>query len=161
MFRTVIAICLIFASAVTTFAASPIEGDWQVNDGGARLRFVPSAGRTDAYDILWLDGPDFSIPASTLIGNAVVTPTPGVYDCTIVTDPRGRGDRKRHTRFVVKIDAATGDSFTFAPYDQGVKVDYRVVLPYWLRRSVKSVDTRPGGLDGARRVGAPNQYVEL
>ena len=143
------------------FAASPVEGDWQVNHGGALLRFVAACGNPGVFDILWLDGPDLSIAPGTKVGTAVAAPDAGVYDCTVATDPRGKGDKKRHARFVIRLDADTGDSFTFAPYEQSVKISIQSLLPYWWRRPIKNVDTRPGGLDGARRVGAPKQYVEL
>ena len=152
-------IALLISLAVN--AASPIEGDWQVTHDGARLRFAPAAGREGTFDIIWLDGPDFSIAPGTVVGYAVASPDTGVYDCTVKTDPRGKGDKRRHARFVIKLDVDTGDSFTFVPYEQGLKFSPQALLPYWWRRPIKTVDTRPGGIDGARRIGAPKPFVEL
>lgn len=146
--------------ALAAWGAYPVEGEWQLNGGGARLRFEQSAGAEGTFDIVWVDGPDFSIEPGTVVGHAVASPTPGVYDCSVDTDPRGKGDRRRRARFVIKLDADTGDSFSFAPYEQGIRFSPQALLPYWWRRPFKSVDTRPDGLDGARRVGAPKQYLE-
>lgn len=154
-----LAVCLFVA--LSAFAASPVEGDWQVNGDGARLRFSPARGKADSFDIIWLDGPDLTIDPGTVVGTAVATPQTGVYDCAVDTDPRGKSDRKHYARFVIRLDADTGDAFTFAPYEQGIRFQLQALLPYWYRRPVKSVDTRPSGLDGARRVGAPRPFVEL
>lgn len=152
---------ILMLCGIEAHGASPIEGEWQVNGGGARLRFSPARGNGGTFDIIWVDGPNLSIEPGTAVGTAVATPQEGVYDCAVDTDPRGKGDKKRHARFVIKLDADTGDSFTFAPYEQGTKISIQALLPYWWRRPIKSVDTRPAGLDGARRVGAPKPYVEL
>ena len=161
MKRIFILFTAFIALAGTVYGSQPVEGDWQVNGGGATLRFEPSRGDEGRLNIVWLDGPDLAIEPGTIIGSAIVTSQPGVYDCAVDTDPRGKGDRRHYARFVVKLDADTGDSFTFAPYEQGVRFQLQALLPYWWRRPVKQVDTRPAGLDGARRVGAPKQFVEL
>lgn len=145
----------------SAFSASPIEGEWQVYGDGARLRFAASRGTESVFDIIWIDGPDLTVLPGTVVGSASETPSVGVYDCKVATDPRGKADKKRYARFVIKIDADTGDSFTFAPYEQGVKFVFQALLPYWWRRPIKSVDTRPSNLDGARRVNAPKPFVEL
>lgn len=149
------------ASAAPMRAASPLEGDWQMYGAGARLRFCERPGAQGILDIVWLDGPDLSIAPGTVVGQAVQAPAPGTFDCSVDMDPRGSADRKRYARFVVRLDPTTADSFTFAPYEQGVKFSIQGLLPYWWRRPLKSVDTRPSNLDGARRVGAPKPYVEL
>lgn len=160
MFRIAICAVLVLIN-LAAVAASPIEGEWQVTNRGARLCFRASAGAPGSYDIVWMDGPDFSITPGTVIGYANETPETGVFDCRVSTDPRGKGDKKRYARFVIRLDADTGDTFKFAPYEQGVKISLYSLLPYWWRRPVKTVNNRPSGLDGARRVGAPNPYVEL
>ena len=160
MKRTLVA-CIITGIAWAIQAASPIEGDWIVNNSGVVLRFVRASEGTAFYDILWIDGPDLSILPGTKVGSATATPDLAVYDCSVVTDPRGSSDKKRYARFAIRLDADTGDSFVFTPYEQGVKFSLQSLLPYWWRRPIKTVNTRPNGLDGARRVGAPDQYIEL
>ena len=150
-----------FVLFVCSRAASPLQGDWQMNGGGALLRFAPAAGSQADLDIVWLDGPALDIPEGTVIGSAVASPEAGVYDCRVDFDPRGRGDRRKYVRFVIRIDKKTSDSFTITPYEQKTRVSLHALLPYWWRRPLRTVDTRPGGLDGARRVGAPKQFVEL
>lgn len=157
----IVSIALFIALGLPAFAASPIEGDWQVYGGGAALRFAPSRGAAGSFDIIWLDGPELSIEPGTVVGKALETATPGVYDCRVERDPRGKADKHRYANFVVRLDADTGDSFTFAPYEQRTKFSIQALLPYWWRRSFKKVDSRPSNLDGARRIGAPKPYVEL
>ena len=153
---------LIFTSWLSMcFATEPVEGDWQVNGGGATLRFAPTRGSDTMLDIIWLDGPDLSIEPGTVVGTATAAAQPGVYDCAVEIDPRGKSDKKRYARFVVRLDSDTGDAFTFAPYEQGIKFQLQSLLPYWWRRPIRQVDNRPSGLDGARRIGAPKPFVEL
>lgn len=142
-------------------AEAPIVGDWLMTDGGARIRFAPARGGAGSFDIIWLDGPDLTILPGEIIGSAASTPRPGVYDCKVSTDPRGPSDKKNYARFVIKIDSDTGDAFSFEPYEQTVRFRIRALLPYWWRRPIKEIDSRPAGLDGATRVGAPKPYVEL
>lgn len=161
MIRLILIYLLTLTATVSLRGASPIEGDWRMSRDGALLRIRASNGNADSFDIIWLDGPDFSIEPGKVIGHAFLSPTPGVYDCSVMTDPRGRGDKHRYARFVIRLDADTADSFTLAPYEQGVKFSPLSLLPYWWRRPLRPVDTRPSGLDGARKVGAPKQFVEL
>lgn len=161
MIRFLFAFISVLTIALGCSAVLPLEGEWQVNGGGARLKFVQSAGTTDVLDIIWLDGPDFSIPPGTVIGSATATPTPGYYDCTVDTDPRRKGDKRKYTRFTVKINDNDASYFVFKPYEQTVKFRIQTLLPYWWRRPIKESDSRPKDIDGARRQGAPKPYVEL
>jgi len=143
-------------------AADPLEGQWQVSDGGPVLGLRPAADSPGALDIVWIDGADMSIPAGTVLGTAVVTPTPGLYDCTAWSDPRGRRGRKRgKVTFTIRLEPKLADSFVFEGYERGTKFQLSKLLPFWYRRPLKQVDTRPKGLDGARRVNAPGAYLEL
>ena len=144
-----------------SFGKSPIEGDWQFFGNGAKIRFEPTHGNNDQFDIVWLDGPDFSIMPGTVIGSATQSAQNGVYDCRIKLDPRHKSDKKRFGRFVVKIDPESADALTITPYEQATKFRIEGLLPYWMRRPIREVDSRPRNLDGARRVGAPSPYVEL
>lgn len=153
-----IAIC----AALGCHAADPIEGQWQVCDGGPILSFNPSADTPGVLDIVWIDGADMSIPAGTVLGTAVATPTPGLYDCTAWTDPRGKRTRKRgKVTFTIKLESKLADTFVFEGYERGTKFQLSKLLPFWYRRPIKQVDTRPKGLDGARRIDAPEAYLEL
>ena len=159
--RRILCTLVLAASAVGVRAASPLEGDWQILADGASLRFVEAPGLPGSFDILWLDGPDLSIPPGTVIGSATASPSTGTYDCRVKSDPRGKGDKKNYVRFTITIDAETADSFTLHPYEQGTKIAWQALLPYWWRRPVRTTDTRPSRIDGALRIGAPKPYVEL
>lgn len=160
MLRAVLSIFI--CVAITCHAADPLEGHWQVNDGGPLISISPSADTAGTLDILWIDGADMSVAPGTVLGTAIVTPTPGLYDCTAWTDPRGRSGRKRGKAvFTIRLEPKLADSFTIEGYERGVKLQLSRLLPFWYRRPVKNVDTRPKGLDGARRVNAPDAYLEL
>lgn len=152
---------LLMASYAGAWGASPLIGDWQLNGGGATIRFVQAPGTTDTFDIIWIDGPDMSIDPGTVIGSATASTAIGVFDCRVSTDPRGAGDKKNYARFLIKLDSDAADNLSFSPYEQRIKFSIQALLPYWWRRSIREVNTRPANLDGARRVGAPKPYVEL
>lgn len=149
---------LIMACAAA-MAASPLDGRWQVNDGGPVLRFEQRQGR---YAILWVDGPDLSIDEGTEIGFAVATANPGVFDCTAYRDPRGaKGNSGGRVQFMLEINAERPDIMTFKPYERKVSFNLRVLLPRWYRQSVNIVDSRPKSADGARRCDLIPEFTTL
>ena len=154
-------ISALILSTLAAVAEGPVDGDWRVTDGPV-ISFRADALVPGAYDIVWLDGERLDLAPGTAIGRAVASPTPGLYDCTVSIDPRGANSRKkRSARFTVRVDADDPDTFYFQGYDKGMRFNLFALLPYWYRRPVRQIDNRPERLDGGRRVGAPDQYIEL
>lgn len=149
-------------SAAASMAADPAAGMWQVSDGGPVIELAESADTPGRLDILWVDGADMSIAPGTQLGSATATPTPGLYDCSAWIDPRGETGRKRgKAQFTIRLDSKLADSFVFEGYQRGTVLRLSRLLPFWYRRPVQQVDTRPKGLDGARRIHSHKSYLEL
>lgn len=140
-------------------AADPLEGDWQVNGGGACLRFATPDIDGDPLRVIWLDGDDWRIPPGTVIGHAVPGATPGVYDCSLSVNPAGR---RRHTTatFVLRM-TDDGDGLSFEAYRRNRRISLWRWIPYLFRVTVISGSNRPAGLDGARRICAEPQFIVL
>lgn len=152
-----VALTLALAAALAAGAADPLEGDWQVNGGGATLRFA--AARDGSLDIVWLDGPALDIAPGTCIGSAVPGASRGLYDCRVETALDGSGKR-RATTFALRLDAGA-DSFSMEAYRRNRRISVRRLLPYLFRVAVIESPNRPAGLDGARRLGAPEPFIVL
>lgn len=156
LLATALAVCS------ATHAADPIEGRWQVTDGGPLVEICPDGEPGGAMTVRWIDGPDLSVLPGTDIARMTPAAAPGVYDCVAVKDPRGdKGYKGGTTRFVVRLDAARSDRFAFEPYERKIVFNLRVLLPWWYRRAVNVVDSRPSGLDGAVRCDALPRNIEL
>jgi len=155
------AVLTAFAACASAMAQRPVEGDWQVLGGGPELRICAEAG-SDRLSIQWLDGEDMSVPEGREVGYMLPTAADGVYDCYAYTDLRGDMGRKGGpVHFVARMDRSDADSFVIEPYDRKIVFNLRMLLPRWFRRTVDAVDSRPQGLDGARRIGSRPQYTEL
>ncbi len=157
-------VCLaLIAAALCAGAREPLEGEWRVNGGGPVLLFRQSDSGDGHLDIVWRGG-DGPVSDGTVVGRAVASPEPGVYDC-IGLDPRSeKGCKSRKpatTEFVIRMDKEYGHTLTFEPYERSKSIDVYRFMPWWLRVRVKTKDTRPGGLDGARRTDAPPQFIVL
>lgn len=158
-----VAFILAFATVFCVVgSADPVEGLWRVSANGPLLRIAADNSSTDALNIIWEDGEQLSIVPGTVIGYAVPSPRKGVYDCHTSLVPAGKKKgSKSETHFVIRLLKGAND-IAFEPYEQSIQVDVHRILPWWLRRiSVKKTDTRPQGLDGARRVGAPPRNLDL
>lgn len=157
--RRLAALALSLAGTLAAAASDPLEGDWQVNGGGATLRFECGAARDGSLDIVWLDGPALDIAPGTRIGSAVPGATPGVYDCRMEAGPEPGGKRSR-TTFALRL-GADADSFSFEAYRRNLRISLRRLLPYLFRVAVIEGSNRPSGLDGGRRLGAAPQFIVL
>ena len=141
-------------------AADPIEGRWNIGNGEAVVDVKPSVRGDGYFDIIWVDGADCSVLPGTAVGTMTATPKPGLYDCRMPLDPVGRTNPKTWEA-TVTLDEKDPDNFTFGHYERRMQVSMRNLLPRWLRITVNRKDTRPGNLDGGRRVGAPPRFVSL
>lgn len=162
MLQRVLALTVAFLAATAALhAGDPLEGLWRVTGSGTLLRIALEPGPAGTLDILWEDGPILTIRPGTVVGHAVQTHVAGVYDCSLSLNPSN--SRKRlggKVTMVMRLDK-TANAVTFEPYEQKTTVNLRGLLPWWLRRTVvKKTDTRPSGLDGARRVDDCPDYLE-
>ncbi len=159
--RVLIMILALLGATSALHAGDPLEGLWRVTGSGTLLRVAVEPGRSGSLDIVWEDGPILTIRPGTVVGHAVKTHVAGVYDCTLSLNPSSsRKRRNGKVTMVMRLDK-TANAITFEPYEQKVAVNLRGLLPWWLRRTgIKKVDTRPSGLDGARRVDECPDYLE-
>ena len=142
-------------------AADPIVGRWQVNAGGAVFDIQPLPGRTDAFVMLWVDGPDFSLEPGTEIGRIFTTAEPGAYDCHAATDPRRQGLRKRSADFVIRFSDSDPNALIFTAYHRRKRVSLWRWVPYLFRITIIQDSNRPDDLEGARRLNSPPRTIEL
>ena len=156
--RPVLVICLLMAGLRAAAVSDVLAGDWQVNGGGALLRIAGPAAEGGDMDIIWLDGPDWSIRPGTVIGSARRGSAPGVYDLRLMASPDGR-KRLREATFAVEMPDA--DTLDFRAYSRGLAVSLWRWVPYLFRVTVERGRERPQGLDGAKRAGAAPQFVVL
>ena len=150
------------AVSAAAHAADPIEGRWQVTDGGPIVEICPAPEPGRPMTVRWIDGPDLSVLPGTDIAGITPAVAAGVYDCVALKDPRGdKGYKGGTARFVIRLDTARPDRFAFEPYERKIVFNLRVLLPWWYRRAVNVVDSRPSGLDGAVRCDALPRNIEL
>jgi len=158
MLRRPVLISLLCAALTASAASDALTGDWQVNGGGAVLRVAAPADEGAAMNIVWLDGPDWSIAPGTVIGTATPGSAPGVYDLRLDVDPDGRS-RTRTATFAVRMTDA--DTLDFEAYSHRTGISLWRWVPYLFRVTIVRNKQQPHGLDGARRVGAAPQYIVL
>ena len=127
---------------------SPVEGVWQTDSQGI-INIVRTG--TDTYDIILYGSDDLSLPLPLTIGSLRHAARPGLYDATIARSISHRGKVSKPTRMAIRV-SDKGSWIEFLPYKKGLKVNLRRLLPYLFRFSVQTVDTRPEGLEGARRI---------
>lgn len=158
--RSVLTVMLAAAAWLCACAADALEGDWQVHGGGACLRVCPAPVPGAPMAVLWLDGPDPSIAPMEQIGEAVPGAEPGLYDFRVKADPASGKKRARYMSFAVRL-TDSADGLAFEAYNRGRRVSLWRWIPYLFRVTVSEPRRRPAGLDGARRVGAPPQFIVL
>lgn len=155
---------LMLSCALSVIARDPVEGEWRVNGGGPVLLLRQAHDDADRIEIVWVDGPDVSVRRGSVVGYAVPAPEAGVYDC-VGLDPRSskgrKGAKAQNSEFVIRMDREYGHTLIFEPYKRSKSVDVYRFFPWWLRVRVKTTDTRPKGLDGARRTDAPPPFIVL
>lgn len=159
MYRRLLGILLtaIFSLTPAAKGADPLEGDWRINGGGAVLRFVQRADPADnTLDILWIDGEAIDIAPLTPIGTATPGAEAGVYDCSLVRSTTGR-----RTKANMAIRMQGGEALSFESYRRNARLSLWRLVPYLFRVSIITSTTRPSGLDGARRVGAPPPFIVI
>lgn len=143
--------------ALASSPHEPVEGLWRMNGGGALIQISPDG---DRLSMLYLDGPDLSIPPGTPIGYLVAGAEAGVYDCHATVDPRGRQSLQAGAAFVVRLKGDNADELEFDAYRDRPKLTVRVRMPWLFNVNVSRPDS-PRGLDGGRRADSPPPFVVL
>lgn len=149
--------------ATAAHAADPLEGLWRVNGGGAVLEFAPEPGNSGRLTIAYIDGPDMSIIPGTVIGNAIPAGNPGKYDCRMSTDPRPdrRHGRNDNLAFTIEFSDENADAISLVYYRHKGRVSLARWIPYLFRVTYRPAPEGAGAPDGARREGAPPQFIVL
>lgn len=148
--------------AATHFSRSlpptSIEGVWELTDNGAVIAVEktqePMKSGSDAYRMVYVAGPDTSLPHGSVIGYVVQGSTTKSYDVRIYTriecDDNGDIFVSNPQSFALTI---TDDSrLELRHYMVGLKVNAWRLLPYMLGRVVSKRDDRPRNLDGMVRI---------
>lgn len=121
---------------------------------GAIFDIVPAGGGN--FSLMLLDSPDLTAPCPSTIGTMAPTGTPYTYEASLSADITTAGSKKKHTCIIyINPESST---LTFTAYRRGKQVSLWRLLPYMFRISVKDVDTRPRGIDGAVRI-APGRNI--
>lgn len=129
-------------------------GIWQFGGDGAIFEIRPQNGRHGVFDLYILESPDLTVPSGSLFGHMEATGTENNYDALLFRSITGneRSINKKKTRnFIFTYDSKTC-TLTIRPYKQGTRVNILRWIPYLFRLSVDRTDSRPTGIDGARRL---------
>lgn len=126
-------------------------GVWQKLPAGAFFTVSPVPGNKDEFSMEMLYSDDLTIAPGTYFGTMRRTAKAGTYDATLLLNPRDKG-RSNQRRRTFTINVSPEGTMNFVQYKKGLRVNFARLLPYLFRFSVSSTDTRPEGLDGARRV---------
>ncbi len=134
---------------------APVEGVWQTSDG-VILAITRSGEAT--FDMKLFSCEDLSIPMPITVGEIRLGARPGLYDAHMARkiDNKGRSSRMTSLAITVSDNASW---LEFASYKKGLSVNLYRLIPYMFRFSVRTVDTRPQGLQGARRL-YPTPYPD-
>ncbi len=133
----------------------PAEGMWQMADGGALFvieRADDDPGLAPArLRIVMIRSPWRSIRPGTVLGHAVPTPKPGVYEARMYSSMAQRTGLNLPRKFLLTLNSES-NLLTIEPFRSPVKLNLLRLLPYLYRRIATLQDSRPRGLDGAVRV---------
>ncbi len=150
-------------------ALAPIEGVWEMTDGGATVAITANTGTqrhvTTDFLIIYVNGPELSIPRGSVIGRAIPGSSKGIYDAEIYTDVSTSADGSptlaKPRTFTLTINADS--RLALQHYEKGVKVNAWRLVPYILRYSLRRVNQRPANIDGMVRIfpQAPNTSICL
>ncbi len=140
------AVCLDSIRTTGTDASSP-AGLWRTG-AGAVFDIVPAGA--GSYTLILIDSPDVTAPCPATIGTMTTTGTPGTYEAALSAGLTAASARKKHT-CIITVQPGS-ETMTFTAYRKGRQLNLWRLLPYMFRISVKDIDTRPRGIDGAVRI---------
>lgn len=134
------------------------EGMWQMLDGGALFALerhidpsLPLAAQPAGFRLVMVKAPGRLMRPGTVIGHAVATADPAVYEARIYTDFAVENRLSVPRTFTLHL-SADGSTLTFKPRKSRLTVNLFRLLPYMYRNVVRLRDNRPDNLDGAVRV---------
>lgn len=146
-------------SRIAALPACPIEGVWEMTDGGATFaieRAEPSTSTAPArLRMVMVRAPWRSIRPGTLLGHLEPTAQPGVYEARIYSGMAQRTGLNIPRAFTLKLNDRAS-ILTFAPFKSPLKFNLFRLLPYMYRHVVTLRQSRPDGLDGAVKI-APDR----
>jgi len=129
-------------------------GIWQFGADGAIFEIRPQHGRNGVFDLYIIQSPDLTIHSGTLFGRMESTGTGYTYDAHLHQSLGGKDRNVTHPKthnFIFTFDP-TACSLKIRPYRQGTRLSILRWIPYLFRLSVERSDSRPEGIDGARRL---------
>lgn len=133
----------------------PIEGLWQMTDGGALFAVERADHSTKIAPVrlrmIMVRSPRRSIRPGTVIGHLQPTPKPGVYEARLYSDMARRAGLSVPRGFTLTLNA-DASTMTIEPFRFFLKVNVFRLLPYMYRRIIEPQKSRPDGLTGAVKV---------
>lgn len=132
---------------------SPIEGIWQMAAGGATFVIERAESSSDiapaTLRIVMLRSSRRSVRPGTVVGHAVTTAKPGVYEARLYTSFASKSGLASLRSFTLELN---NDMVVITPFKSPIKVNIFRLLPYMYGRAVTLQTSRPEGLNGAMRV---------
>lgn len=129
-------------------------GIWQFGADGAIFEIRPQHGRNGVFDLYIIQSPDLTIPSGTLFGRMEATGTEYNYDAHLRQSLGGKDRNVTHPKthdFIFTFEPRTS-SIRIRSYRRGTRLSLLRWIPYLFRLSVDRSDSRPEGIDGARRL---------
>lgn len=176
MKRPTAIIAIVIAAAAATAAGNPPQlvemsgavtpssdpnspaGIWQFGGDGAIFEIRPQAGRHGVYDLWLLESPDLSAPSGIIFGHMESTGRDNYYDVTLYEALKAgkRSAKLSKTKsFIFNFNPREG-SVVITEYRTGPRLSLRRWIPYLFRVAVDRTESRPSGIDGARRISPPS-----
>lgn len=128
---------------------SSIEGIWQLTEDGGIIAIVRDDDNGRHYSIIAVDSPDRAVMPGSVMGKVSRLAKQGYYDGEIMTSVDA-GGLKLPKRFTLHMN--DDSHISFLKVNKGLRVNVWRLLPYMFRRSVREVDDRQRGLDGAVKI---------
>lgn len=123
-----------------------IEGVWQFPSDGAIVLITRSSA--SIFDVVMVDSPNLNSVNGKKIGNLTITAFDNKFDAKFENKSLFNKDiNASHAVITLTQD----DALKIEPYTTGKKVNLRRWIPY-LYRVIEDNNTRPKGLDCARRL---------
>lgn len=135
---------------------APAEGLWQMAQSGAVFALERAdADPTETFPrrmrLVVVSSPVRRILPGTLMGHAVPTVKPDVYEARLFTDIAEAGRLAAPRTFLLRLNDQ-GNALTIEPVKRPFRVNLLRLLPYMYRSVVTPQQSRPDDLDGALRL---------